>query len=62
MSELLPPQEAHWPEDAIFTIGHSTLPIERFVVVLQAYGIELGRRKVHGSGPTASLGVDAPRN
>ncbi|HEY2183716.1 MAG TPA: DUF488 domain-containing protein [Xanthobacteraceae bacterium] len=40
MSELLPPQEAHWPEDAIFTIGHSTLPIERFVVVLQAYGIE----------------------
>jgi len=40
MSEQLPPQEAHWPEGAIFTLGHSTLPIERFVAVLQAYGIE----------------------
>jgi uncharacterized protein (DUF488 family) len=40
MSEHVLPQEAHWPEDAIFTLGHSTLPIERFVAVLQAYGIE----------------------
>jgi uncharacterized protein (DUF488 family) len=40
MSEHSPPQEAHWPEGAIFTLGHSTLPIERFVTVLQAYGIE----------------------
>jgi uncharacterized protein (DUF488 family) len=29
-----------WPEGAIFTLGHSTLPIERFMAVLQAYGIE----------------------
>jgi uncharacterized protein (DUF488 family) len=34
------PQEAHWPEGAIFTLGHSTLPIERFMTVLQTYGIE----------------------
>ena len=40
MSERLPPQEAHWPKGAIFTIGHSTLPIERFVAALQTYGIE----------------------
>ena len=40
MSEHLPPQEAHWPEGAIFTLGHSTLPIERFIAVLQAYRIE----------------------
>jgi hypothetical protein len=40
MNTNLPPQETHWPEVAIFTLGHSTLPIERFVAVLQAYGIE----------------------
>src|SRR6476646_12222614 len=40
MSEHPPPQAAHWPEDAIFTLGHSTLPIERFIAVLRAYGIE----------------------
>jgi hypothetical protein len=40
MSELPPPQEAHWPDGAIFTLGHSTLPIASFVALLQAYGIE----------------------
>jgi len=40
MSEHLPPQQVHWPEGAIFTLGHSTLPIERFMGVLQIYGIE----------------------
>src|SRR5216683_8127724 len=34
------PQPAHWPEGAIFTLGHSTLPIERFIALLRAYGIE----------------------
>src|SRR5947207_4050470 len=38
MSE--PPQAADWPEGAIFTLGHSTLPIERFIALLRAYGIE----------------------
>jgi len=40
MSEHPPPQAAHWPEGAIFTLGHSTLPIERFIALLRAYGIE----------------------
>jgi uncharacterized protein (DUF488 family) len=40
MSKHPSPQEAHWPEDAVFTVGHSTLPIERFIALLQAYGIE----------------------
>jgi len=40
MSKLPPPQEAHWPEGAVFTVGHSTLAIERFIALLQAYGIE----------------------
>jgi uncharacterized protein (DUF488 family) len=40
MNEHPPPQEAHWPQDAIFTLGHSTLPIERFLALLHIYGIE----------------------
>ena len=40
MSEHPPPETVHWPKDAIFTVGHSTLPIERFVALLRAYGIE----------------------
>ncbi|WP_407696493.1 DUF488 domain-containing protein [Steroidobacter denitrificans] len=31
---------ACWPDGAIFTVGHSTLPIERFVALLKVYGIE----------------------
>ncbi len=41
MNTLPPPQERDWPEGSIFTLGHSTLPIERFIAVLRAYGIEL---------------------
>ena len=40
MSEHPPPQEACWPEDVIFTLGHSNLPLEAFLALLQAYGIE----------------------
>ncbi len=40
MSKHPLPQKAHWPEGAIFSLGHSTLPIERFVALLQTYGIE----------------------
>jgi uncharacterized protein (DUF488 family) len=39
LTEHSPPRQAHWPEGAIFTLGHSTLPIERFIAVLQDYGI-----------------------
>jgi len=34
------PQQAHWPDGAIFTLGHSTMPIERFIALLKIYGIE----------------------
>lgn len=40
MSDHILPQDAHWPESAIFTVGHSTLPIERFIALLKTYGIE----------------------
>jgi uncharacterized protein (DUF488 family) len=40
MSEHLPPRAAHWPQGAVFTVGHSTLPIERFVALLQTYGVK----------------------
>jgi uncharacterized protein (DUF488 family) len=40
MSKQPPPQEAQWPQNAIFTVGHSTLPIEHFIVLLKTYGIE----------------------
>jgi uncharacterized protein (DUF488 family) len=39
MTKQPPPQETHWPEDAIFTVGHSTLPIEAFIALLKTYGI-----------------------
>jgi uncharacterized protein (DUF488 family) len=29
-----------WPDGAVFTVGHSTLPIERFTALLATYGIE----------------------
>ena len=32
-------QGARWPDDAVFTVGHSTLPIERFIALLETYGI-----------------------
>lgn len=34
------PAETNWPDGAIFTVGHSTLPGDRFVALLNAYGIE----------------------
>jgi len=35
-----PPEQTHWPDGAIFTLGHSTLPIERFITMLRIYAIE----------------------
>jgi uncharacterized protein (DUF488 family) len=40
MSGATPRQETHWPQDAVFTVGHSTLPIGDFIALLQHYGIE----------------------
>jgi uncharacterized protein (DUF488 family) len=40
-----------WPKSTIFTVGHSTLPIERFIALLQTFGIEclVDIRTVRGS-------------
>jgi uncharacterized protein (DUF488 family) len=38
--EMPTPKIPDWPEGTIFTVGHSTLPLESFVELLQAYGIE----------------------
>ena len=40
MSSKPSPREVDWPAGTVFTVGHSTLPIEQFVAVLAAYGIE----------------------
>ena len=39
MSKQPPPQDAVWPNGTVFTVGHSTLPIERFLSLLATYGI-----------------------
>lgn len=33
------PSETDWPDGAVFTVGHSTLPVEQFTAVLKAYDI-----------------------
>ena len=38
---LPPPREAQWPVGTVFTVGHSTLPIDRFVALLHAYAVDL---------------------
>ena len=40
MSKQPQPQEPRWPKGTIFTVGRSTLPIERFLSLLHAYGIK----------------------
>ena len=40
MSKIPSPSDVDWPADTVFTVGHSTLPIEQFVALLAAYGIE----------------------
>ena len=40
MSKHPPPQDAVWPSKTVFTVGHSTLPIERFLQLLATYRIE----------------------
>ena len=37
------PQQTEWPVNAVFTLGHSTLLIERFIALLHAYGIRASR-------------------
>lgn len=40
MNKPSPPQETHWPDGALFTVGHSTLPIACFITLLKAYDIK----------------------
>lgn len=40
MNEDPPAKSADWPRGAIFTIGHSTMSIDRFVGLLRAFGVE----------------------
>src|SRR5689334_12632916 len=40
MSDQPPTESRDWAAGTIFTIGHSTLPIDDFIAVLEAYGIE----------------------
>jgi hypothetical protein len=40
MSDRSSPPPVEWPKGVIFTVGHSTLPIERFVALLHVYGVE----------------------
>jgi uncharacterized protein (DUF488 family) len=40
MNKQPQPKEAEWPEGAVFTVGHSTLPIEEFIALLHGYGIK----------------------
>jgi Protein of unknown function, DUF488 len=34
-----PTKNVHWPEGTVFTIGHSTLPIDQFISLLQTYRV-----------------------
>jgi uncharacterized protein (DUF488 family) len=34
-----PPAETAWPANAVFTVGHSTRPLEAFIALVQAYGV-----------------------
>ena len=35
-----PRSEAAWPADAVFTVGHSTRPLDAFIALVQAYGVQ----------------------
>jgi len=34
------PSATHWPDGTVFTVGHSTHPIEAFIALLNTYGIQ----------------------
>jgi uncharacterized protein (DUF488 family) len=61
MNDHIPPQDAHWPKGTIFTVGHSTLTIERFIGLLKIYGIEqlVDIRTMPGSRHNPQFGSDA---
>ena len=40
MARKKAPQPGSWPDGAVFTVGHSTLPLEEFIALLDTYGIK----------------------
>jgi len=34
------PAETAWPADAVFTVGHSTRPLDEFIALVLAYGVQ----------------------
>lgn len=50
-----------WPAGTVFTLGHSTLPIEKFIAILQAYAIVqlIDVRKIPRSRHNPQYGSEA---
>ncbi len=68
-SEASSPGQIIWPAGAVFTIGHSTLPPERFLAILRAYGIDrlvdirtIGRSRHNPQFNAETLGAFLPQN
>jgi uncharacterized protein (DUF488 family) len=40
MTKHPPSESVGWPKDTIFTVGHSTLPLEDFIALLQVFRID----------------------
>lgn len=55
------PAPTDWPAGTVFTIGHSTLPIERFIATLETYGIVqlIDVRKIPRSRHNPQYGSEA---
>jgi uncharacterized protein (DUF488 family) len=64
VSQRPPLEDAAWPEGTIFTVGHSTHAIERFLGLLAAYRIEelADVRTVPRSRRNPQFNADALRN
>lgn len=39
MTNKVSPQDSEWPVGTIFTVGHSTLPIDRFINLMRTYSV-----------------------
>jgi uncharacterized protein (DUF488 family) len=61
MDDVTYPPEAPWPQGTIFTVGHSTLPIARFIELLRTYGIAhlVDIRTIPASRRNPQFGSDA---
>jgi uncharacterized protein (DUF488 family) len=55
------PHTADWPRGAVFSLGHSTLPIQHFIALLETYGVKrvVDIRTVPGSRHNPQFGAAA---